>query len=169
VSSTFNCVDESHAGFTIKPSPDVEQTLHYSIYYGSTSYVKEVSGKEIEMSFTVTTQQILSYTIQQILKNYTSNLIAKLLGKDVICGVDVYSDNLYGTVVWVTVGLSARDALELWLKLLDHLPYREYGITLAVRWLGENNVSRDELVDYMVKIMIKSGIRPKALPGFNSV
>ena len=68
MSSTFNCVDESHAGFTIKPSPDVEQTLHYSIYYGSTSYVKEVSGKEIEMSFTVTTQQILSYTIQQILK-----------------------------------------------------------------------------------------------------
>ena len=172
MSNTFNWVDESHVEFTIKPSPDVEQTLHYSVlYYGSTSYVKEVSGRGIERSFTTAAQQILpgSYTIQQILKNYTSNLITKLLGKDVICGIDVYSDNLYGTVVRVTVDLSARDALELWLKLLDHMPYREYGITLAVMWLGENNVSRDELVGYMVKIMIKSGTRPKALPGFNSV
>jgi len=173
MSSIFNWAVESYAEFTIKPSPDLEQPLYYSMlrYYGSAGYVREISSKETERSSMTAIQQILlgSYTIQQILKSYIPNLIAKLLGKDVICSVDVYSDNLYGTVIRVTTDLSARNALELWLKLLDYLPYKEYGVTLTLRWLGENNVSRDELIDYMVKIMIKSRTGPKALPGFDSV
>jgi len=58
--------------------------------------------------------------------------------------------------------------LELWLKLIDYLPYENYGIVLSVKWLGEKNVSEDELINYIVKIMIKSKIGPKALPGFDS-
>jgi hypothetical protein len=37
-----------------------------------------------------------------------------------------------------------------------------------VKWLGENNVSESELIDYLVKIMIKSKVGPKALPGFDA-
>ena len=37
-----------------------------------------------------------------------------------------------------------------------------------VKWLGENNVGESELIDHLVKIMIKSKARPKALPGFDS-
>ncbi|MGC9014863.1 MAG: hypothetical protein ACP5KW_10860, partial [Thermoproteota archaeon] len=65
--------------------------------------------------------------------------------------------------------LSAKEALELWLKMIDFLQREGYRVVLAVEWTGENNVSEDELVDYMVKIMVKSGIGPKALPGFDSV
>jgi len=42
-------------------------------------------------------------------------------------------------------------------------------IVLSVKWLGENNVSEAELIDYLVKIMIKSKVGPRALPGFDSV
>jgi hypothetical protein len=37
-----------------------------------------------------------------------------------------------------------------------------------VRWLGENNVSESELIDYLVKIMIKSKMGPRVLPGFDA-
>jgi len=37
-----------------------------------------------------------------------------------------------------------------------------------VKWLGENNVSEFELIDYLVKIMINSKLRLKALPGFDA-
>jgi hypothetical protein len=36
-------------------------------------------------------------------------------------------------------------------------------------WGGDNNVSEEELVNYIVKIMVKSKVGPKALPGFNAV
>ncbi|MFP3178179.1 MAG: hypothetical protein RXQ96_04300 [Thermocladium sp.] len=39
---------------------------------------------------------------------------------------------------------------------------RRYGIVLGVRWTGENNVSEDELINYVVKIMITSGLEPIA-------
>jgi hypothetical protein len=72
-------------------------------------------------------------------------------------------------VATITIDLPARDALELWLKLIDYLQYENYKIILSLRWLGERNVSEDELINYIVKIMIKSKIGPKALPGFDAV
>jgi hypothetical protein len=83
--------------------------------------------------------------------------------------VEIYEDSFYGRVVRITTDLSAKEALELWLKLLDYLPYEKYNTVLSVRWLGKNNVSESELIDYLVKIMIKSKVRPRALPGFDSV
>jgi hypothetical protein len=59
--------------------------------------------------------------------------------------------------------------LELWLKIIDYLPYEKYKIVLAVKWLKENNVSESELIDYLVKIMIKLKVGPRALPGFDAV
>ena len=58
--------------------------------------------------------------------------------------------------------MNAKDALELWLRLVEKFPYRRYGIVLGVRWTGENNVSEDELINYVVKIMITSGLEPIA-------
>jgi hypothetical protein len=61
------------------------------------------------------------------------------------------------------VDLNARKALDLWLKLVRLIPYERYGVVIGVRWLGEDNVSRDELVDYLVKIMVEGGLRTTAL------
>jgi hypothetical protein len=82
--------------------------------------------------------------------------------------IEVYENEPYGRVARITVNLPAKEALELWLKLIDYLPYEKYKIVLSVKWLGENNVSESELIDYLVKIMIKSKVGPKALPGFDA-
>jgi hypothetical protein len=96
------------------------------------------------------------------------NKIYELL-EERVKGVKIYRDDLYGTVALVETDLSARDALELWLKLIDCFPYEKYGTVISLRWLGENNISGGELVDYLVKIMIKSKVGPRALPGFDAV
>jgi hypothetical protein len=96
------------------------------------------------------------------------NRIHELLGERVK-GVEIYRDDLYGAVALVETDLSARDALELWLKLIDCFPYEKYGTVISLRWLGENNVSESELVDYLVRIMIKSKVGPKALLEFDAV
>jgi len=80
----------------------------------------------------------------------------------VIRNVMIYSDPNYGLVMRLIVDLNAKDALELWLRLVEKFPYRRYGIVLGVRWTGENNVSEDELINYVVKIMITSGLEPIA-------
>jgi hypothetical protein len=92
-----------------------------------------------------------------------SHLARELTGRDVIRGIVTYGDPDYGPVVRLVVDLDAREALELWLKLVRHIPYKRYGIVIGVRWLGENNVSKDELVDYVVKIMVEGGLRTIAL------
>jgi hypothetical protein len=101
-----------------------------------------------------------------ILQDYISSLIATFSG--CAYSIKVYEDELYGRVARITVNLPAKEALELWLKLIDYFPYEKYKIVLAVKWLGENNVSESELIDYLVKIMIKSKVGPKALPGFDA-
>jgi len=102
-----------------------------------------------------------------VLQNYISSLMATFSG--CAYSIEVYEDELYGRVARITVNLPAKEALELWLKLIDYFPYEKYKIVLSVKWLGENNVSESELIDYLVKIMIKSKVGPKALPGFDSI
>jgi hypothetical protein len=92
-----------------------------------------------------------------------SRLARELTGRDVIRGIVTYDDPDYGPVVRLVVDLDAREALDLWLKLVKLIPYERYGIVIGVRWLGEDNVSRDELVDYVVKIMVEGGLRTTAL------
>jgi hypothetical protein len=55
--------------------------------------------------------------------------------------------------------------LELNLKLQEMFP----GIPIVVRWTGENNVSEEELVNYLVEIINRGGIRAKASKDFNAV
>jgi hypothetical protein len=101
-----------------------------------------------------------------ILQDYISSLMAMFSG--CAYSIEVYEDELYGRVARITVNLPAKEALELWLKLLDNFPYEKYKIVLSVKWLGKNNVSESELIDYLVKIMIKSKVGPRALQGFDA-
>jgi hypothetical protein len=80
-----------------------------------------------------------------------------------------YHDPDWGQVCTVEVGLNAREALELWLGLARLIPYTKYGVVVGVRWLGEDDVSEDELADYLVRIMVESGLRPKVAKPFDAV
>jgi hypothetical protein len=161
MSSVFNWVLEPPLELIVKPSSESEQFP----YYSPPRHYAFTDGKGIrEMG----RPSEVPNTIYQTLRGYIPRLIATLLGRENICSVEIYNDSLYGAVALIKIDLPAKDALELWLKLIDYLPYEEYKIVLSLRWLGENNVSEDELVNYIVKIMIKSKIGPKALPGFDA-
>jgi hypothetical protein len=156
--SSANWIPEfpcAHTELIIRPNSEPEQPPYYSS-------PEHGARPQIERPPEVS-------TIHQVLRGYIPSLIAALLGRESICSVDIYDDNLYGTVAMITIDLPAKDALELWLKLIDYLQYENYKIILSLRWLGERNVSEDELINYIVKIMIKSKIGPKALPGFDAV
>lgn len=106
--------------------------------------------------------------ISSALRNYVYSL-ANTLSKGRVLRVDSYSDELYGLVIKVVTDLTAKEALELWLKLIDTLRNEGYKVAVAVEWTGEDNVSQDQLVEYIVRIMVNSGLGPKALPGFDAV
>ncbi|PNV81889.1 MAG: hypothetical protein C0179_00380 [Fervidicoccus sp.] len=71
----------------------------------------------------------------------------------------------YGSIIVLRVDASARRALRLWLELVRRFP----GRNIVIEWTGRNDVSEDELIDYLVEIALASGHRPIALPGFSSV
>jgi hypothetical protein len=96
-------------------------------------------------------------------------LVREITGRDVIRSVKTYEDPDYGKVVSITVDMNAKEALELWLKVSKLIPYDKYNVIICVKWLGENNITKEELIDYIVKIMIESGLKPKALEPFDIV
>jgi hypothetical protein len=75
----------------------------------------------------------------------------------------------FGNIVRVSLRQNAKDAFESWLNLLDEIGPKYPEITLRVDWTGEDNLSDDDLVDYMVEIMLKSGVGPKVSEEFDSV
>ncbi|MEM1610097.1 MAG: hypothetical protein QXQ57_00440 [Sulfolobales archaeon] len=105
---------------------------------------------------------------QEQMKIYIYNLARSLIG-DRVLKIESYMDIDYGVVVKVITDLSAREALELWLKIVNHLKQEKYDVIVVVEWVGKQDVSEDELIDYIVRIMLKSGLKPKALPGFDAV
>ena len=58
-----------------------------------------------------------------ILQNYISSLMAMFSG--CAYSIEVYEDELYGRVARITVNLTAKESLELWLKLIDYFPYEK--------------------------------------------
>ncbi len=76
----------------------------------------------------------------------------------------VEHDPDYGPVTILRVNVSTRRALRLWLELVKRFP----GKNIVVEWSGKNDVSEDELIDYLVKIALEMGHRPIALQGFDS-
>jgi len=98
--------------------------------------------------------------------NIISNVILlarKLTGRNVIRDIITYNDPDYGSVIRLIVNMNAREALDLWLKLVKQFPYEKHGIVIGVEWLGKDNVTEEELIDYAVKVMYISGLRTKAI------
>ena len=96
-------------------------------------------------------------------------LVKEITRRDVIRSVETYEDPDYGKVISITVDLNAKEALELWLKLTKQFPYTIHGIVIGVKWLGEKNITEDELIDYIVKIMVEGGYKAKAVKPFDIV
>jgi len=65
----------------------------------------------------------------------------------------------------VVVHADAKRALELESKLAEVLP----DTRIIVRWTGEMNVSEEELADHLVRMLVKLGLRARALQGFDAV
>jgi hypothetical protein len=142
--------------FTYLEKPSTSP-ITYSTPYQTYSLVSQVESTQRESMQTVWNWLVrgLSTTVLE--------LASRLTGRDVIRGIVTYSDPDYGPVIRLVVDLNAREALDLWLKLVKLIPYTKYGVVIGVRWLGEDNVSKDELVDYVVKIMAEGGLRTIAL------
>jgi len=101
------------------------------------------------------TGEVIGESIKQLLEFLTNSPYT----------INGYDDEIWGCVYEIIVHTDAKQALELELKLAETFP----GVPIVVKWTGEINVSEDELTDYLVKIMMKSGLRPKALPSFDAV
>jgi len=114
--------------------------------------IKMINWELISSLLTIAIEQALTLTERSVIKN-----------------IIIYNDPDYGPVIRLVVDLDAREALELWLKLVELLSYSRYRIVIGVKWLGKNNVSEDELVNYIVKIMIKSGLRTIVLKHMDAV
>ena len=97
------------------------------------------------------------------------NMVVGIVGRDVVRGVKTYDDPDYGFVIRFDVDLDAKETLELWLRIAKMFPYTRYGIIIGFRWMGKDNVSEDELVSYIVKVMVVAGLRPLARKPLNIV
>jgi hypothetical protein len=95
--------------------------------------------------------------------------VATIISRDKVEKVTHGYDADFGTIVRVRLRQNAKEAFESWRKLLDEIGPTYPEITLRVDWTGEDNLSDDELVDYMVEIMLKSGVGPKVSEKFDSV
>jgi len=95
--------------------------------------------------------------------------VANIISRDKVEKVTHGYDADFGNIVRVCLRQNAKDAFESWLKLLDDIGPKYPEITLRVDWTGEDNLSDDDLVDYMVEIMLKSGVSPKVSEKIDSV
>jgi len=103
---------------------------------------------------------------------YEKNLVAgvaKQIFPEKSFRIEVSLDDKYGIVVKLTTDLKSREALNLWLKIINNQTVKERGIVIAVNWLGENDVSKHELSKYLSEIMLASKIGPFASSGFDAV
>ena len=95
--------------------------------------------------------------------------VANIISGDKVEKVTYGYDAEFGNIIRIGLAQNAREAFESWLKLLDKIDTKDLGINIRVDWTGEDNLSDDELVDYMVEIMLKSGVGPKVSEEFDSV
>jgi len=77
-------------------------------------------------------------------------------------------DDAYGVYILLILDLNASDALKIWKERIAPLS-RHYGIWIAVRWKGKNDVDRSMLLDTLAEIMIESEFEPRASEPFDAV
>jgi hypothetical protein len=142
-----------------------EETFkNITIYLSSCSCFSLTSQEE-----TIETIKMINWELVSSLLTIVIEQVLTLTGRSVIKNIFIYNDPDYDPVIRLVVDLDAREALELWLKLVELLSYSRYKIVIEVKWLGKNNVSKDELVNYIVKIMIKSSLRTIVLKHVDAV
>jgi hypothetical protein len=107
-------------------------------------------------------------TLNKII-SFISELARELAGRDVIKEIKTYRDPDYGTVIEVTFDLDTKEALDLGLKLIKSISFKECKAIIDVKWTGENNVTKDEIEDYLVEVMKEECYRPKAKEPFDVV
>jgi len=90
--------------------------------------------------------------------SFISKYIKELAGRDVIEEIRTYKDPDYGTVIEITFDLDTKEALDLGLKLIKSITFKDYEAIINVKWTGENNVTKDEIEDYLIEVIY----RPKA-------
>jgi hypothetical protein len=100
-------------------------------------------------------------TLNKII-SFISELARELAGRDVIKEIRTYKDPDYGTVIEITFDLDAKEALDLGLKLIKSISFKECEAIIDVKWTGENNVTKNEIEDYLVEVMKEECYRPKA-------
>jgi len=88
------------------------------------------------------------------------NSMLKSLGVPVI-SVEVRENPHLGVYVMLKVNADARQALELWLRLLD-VPW-SIKIPLFVEWTGRTDVSPEELGRYLGRALAKMGVFPSTV------
>jgi hypothetical protein len=104
---------------------------------------------------------------REIEKNTNSSLcdvvkIAKTLSKDKFLDSKLKIDKVFDKILNIKVDLNAKEALELWLKIIEEtIP--KYKKAVNLEWTGELNVTDDEFVEYSVQIMLKTGNGPRAV------
>jgi hypothetical protein len=107
-------------------------------------------------------------TLNKII-SFISELAKELTGKDVIKEIRTYKDPDYGTVIEITFDLDAKETLDLGLKLIKSISFKECEAIIDVKWTGENNVTKKEIEDYLIEVMKEECYRPKAKEPFDAV
>jgi hypothetical protein len=74
-------------------------------------------------------------------------------------------DETWGPVVEATLNLDAREAMRVWLKAEDAINKKFH---LVVKWTGVNDLTQDELIQYLTEIGAKAGPL-RAKPGLDAV
>ena len=101
--------------------------------------------------------------------SFISEYTKELAGRDVIKEIKTYKDPDYGTVIEVTFNLDAKEALDLGLKLIKSITFKDCEAIIDVKWTGENNVTKNEIEDYLIEVMKEECYRPKAKEPFDVV
>jgi len=121
----------------------------------------------LEIPNPIGSRSTLIQTINEPVKQWLATLISRELDKitEFSHKIDECFDPDWGYVYVVTVNTSAKEALELNLRLQEKLPR----IPIIVEWIGEMNISEEDLVNYLAEIVARGGFKAKALPGFSAV
>lgn len=90
------------------------------------------------------------------------------LSNNNVSSYELIYDKVFDKILNIKMDLNAKDALELWIELIDNMDAK-HAKMINLEWNGEINISEEDFVDYVVKIMLKSGIGPRALDGFDAV
>jgi hypothetical protein len=113
-------------------------------------------------------QKTVSHSTEDYAKNYVYNVAMQLCPEKSL-RLEAFRCEYYGIVAKLTTDLCAREALNLWLKMVRNQGVKDHKIAIEVEWLGANDVNKNELMEYLTDIMLSSGTGPRALAGFNAV